>query len=143
MSRVLTASITDLCAADHGNDPQEIAHWTANKTPDGVARMMAQPGFTLFVAELDGAVAAVGATTDQGEIALNYVDPSARFQGVSKALLAHMEAELRSQGFAEGRLKATKTARPFYLAQGWTGSGTAQGGGFIDCFVMHKALRHR
>ena len=33
MSRVLTASIIELCAADHGNDPAAIAAWTRNKTP--------------------------------------------------------------------------------------------------------------
>lgn len=143
MSRVLIASITDLCAADHGNDPQKIADWTANKTPEGLAEMMAQPGFSMFVAERGGQVAAVGATTGEGDIALIYVDPSARFQGASKALLAHMEADLRAKGYAQARLKATRTARPFYLAQGWAGSDAAQGGRFIDCFVMHKALNQR
>ena len=143
ISTVLISSITELCVEDHASDPKRIADWTANKSPQGIAQMLERPAFSMFVAELDQRIAAVGATTAEGEIALNYVAPSARFQGVSKALLAHMEADLRSKGFAEARLKATRTARPFYLAQGWAGSGTAQGGRFIDCFVMHKALNQR
>jgi len=119
MSRVLIASIAELCAADHGGDPEKIADWTANKTPEGVAEMLGQNGLTLFVAEWDGRVAAVGATTASGGIALNYVAPEGRFRGLSKALLAAMEADLAQHGFAEGRLEATKTARDFYRAQGW------------------------
>ena len=137
MSRVLIASITELCAADHEGDPARIADWTANKSKAGVESMLAREGLFVVVAELDGVVAAVGATTADGEIALNYVDPAARFRGVSKALLAHMEADLLARGFAEGRLKATKTARRFYLAQGWSGAMTADGGA---CFAMRKAL---
>lgn len=138
MSRVLIASITQLCHADHEDDPARIADWTANKGEAGVAAMLARQGMFVVVAELDGAVVAVGATTADGEIALNYVDPGARFQGVSKALLAHMEADLLARGFAEGRLRATKTARRFYLEQGWTGDTMADGG--TACFAMHKAL---
>ena len=140
MSRVLIASITQLCDEDHHNDPQRIDEWTANKSPEGMAEMLAQDGLFLFVAELDGQVAAVGATTAKGDIALNYVAPEARFRGVSKALLAHLEADLVRRGFAEGKLKATRTAWKFYQGQGWSGSSTAQAGRFISCFVMHKAL---
>src|SRR5690606_26189715 len=43
MSRVLTASITELCGADHGNDPDRIARWTANKNVEGVRSMLANP----------------------------------------------------------------------------------------------------
>jgi hypothetical protein len=38
-----------------------------------------------------GAIAAVGAVTDGGEILLNYVSPAARFHGASSALLAALE----------------------------------------------------
>ena len=139
MSRVLTASITELCAADHENDPRRIGEWTANKTPEGVADMLARDGLYLFVAEQNGQVAAVGATTANGGIALNYVAPEARFKGLSKALLAAMEADLLSRGCSLGRLEATRTARAFYLSQGWledeqTASCSA------PCRAMHKRL---
>ena len=40
MSEVLIRSITELCAPDHRNDPAAIAAWTANKTSEGVRRML-------------------------------------------------------------------------------------------------------
>jgi GNAT superfamily N-acetyltransferase len=138
MSRVLIASITELCHADHQDDPDRIAEWTANKTPDGILSMLARDGFFMVVAELDGQVVAVGATTADGEIALNYVAPEARFRGVSKTLLGHMETDLRSRGFVEGRLRATNTAKAFYRAQGWSADASPDGG--TACFAMHKRL---
>ena len=120
MSRVLIASITELCIADHRGAPERLAGWTANKTPEGVARMLANPQLRLLVAELDGRVAAVGAVVpESGEVSLNYVDPAARFRGVSKALLAVLEAELRGHGVVEAQLTSTITARGFYHAAGW------------------------
>ncbi|MCP8882857.1 GNAT family N-acetyltransferase [Devosia sp. XJ19-1] len=138
MSAVLIASITELCHADHGDDREKIADWTANKTPAGILDMLAREGFFMAVAELDGQIVAVGATTAAGEIALNYVAPSARFRGVSKALLAHMEADLASRGFAEGKLRATTTAKTFYFAQGWSADTLPDGA--AACFAMHKRL---
>lgn len=138
MSRVLIASITELCHADHEDDPDRIAEWTANKSPDGILAMLARDGFFMLVAELDGQIVAVGATTADGEIALNYVAPEARFRGVSQALLAHMEADLRARGFAQGRLRATRTAKTFYLARGWSADTAPDGG--AACFAMHKRL---
>ena len=138
ISKELIASITDLCHADHGDDREKIADWTANKTPAGILDMLAREGFFMAVAELDGQIAAVGATTAAGEIALNYVAPDARFRGVSKALLAHMEADLAARGFAEARLKSTRTARAFYDSHGWSPDATPDGG--TACFAMHKRL---
>lgn len=92
MSRVLIASITELCSLDHNDDPAAIAAWTANKTPEGVARMLDTPGNQLLVAELDRQIAAVGAMIGTDEIGLNYVDPSHRNKGVSRALLEGMKS---------------------------------------------------
>ena len=61
MSQVLVASISELCTADHGNDPSKLSAWLANKSPGGVRAMLANPHGQLFVAELDDAIAAVGA----------------------------------------------------------------------------------
>ena len=140
MSRVLIASITELCAADHEGNPARIADWTANKSKASVESMLVREGLFVVVAELDGVVVAVGATTADGEIALNYVDPAARFRGVSKALLAAMEAELLRQGVAEARLTSTITARAFYHGAGWIDDDTrvaCQGG---EGYRMRKQL---
>jgi GNAT superfamily N-acetyltransferase len=140
MSRVLTASITQLCAADHGNDPVALAAWTANKTEEGVTAMMARQGLRVLVAELDGAIAAVGAADTDGKIGLNYVAPEARFRGVSKALLARLEDELRAMGFVEGRLEATETALRFYQSAGWHSDGPQATGRRVNGYPMRKVL---
>ena len=140
MSRVLIASITELCSADHGNDPDRIARWIANKTVDGVRSMLVNPNTRLFVAEIEGSVAAVGATMGDSEIALNYVDPNHRFRGASKALLAAMEDDLRTRGALEAILSATATAHRFYLDAGWTDAAAPEAGRFIVDFPMRKDL---
>lgn len=140
MSTVLTASIRDLCAADHRNDPEILGHWLRNKSPPMVLRMFDNPNAQLLVAEHAGEVAAVGCVTDTGEVALNYVDPGHRFAGVSKALLAEMEQRLRTSGFTLARLTSTGTARRFYEAAGWRGSGPGEADRGMICYPMEKPL---
>jgi N-acetylglutamate synthase-like GNAT family acetyltransferase len=137
MSEVLTTSITELCVLDHGND---LAAWTANKTPDGVRRILENPDVQLFVAEHDGAIAAVGGVQAGNEIGLNYVHPAHRFRGVSRTLLKAMEQTIRDAGFTEARLKSTQTAHDFYRANGWQDADELTSGRFIDALPMRKLL---
>jgi hypothetical protein len=108
----MRASIRRLCPADHGGDPDRIAAWCANKTAARFRRWLADPHTRLFVAELDGRIAAVGSVSTDGEVLLNYVAPRARFRGASSALLARLEAELAALGHAEGRLESTAPRDP-------------------------------
>ena len=140
MSRVMIASITDLATADHANDPARVARWTANKTEAGVAKMLGSESVTLFVAERDGVIAAVGAIIEPDTIGLNYVDPAHRFAGVSKALLVAMEEVLRQHGVAEGKLDSTETAHRFYLAAGWQDAAPAQEQFGMRDYPMRKRL---
>ncbi|GEM_PF-812107 len=140
MSRVLMNSILGLCAADHDNDPAKLAAWLRNKSPAGVAAMLANADMKMFVAERGEAILAVGAVTGEGDIALNYVAPEARFSGVSKAMLARLEAELVALGYAEGRLEATATAKTFYEKAGWLADGPQASGRMVNGYPMRKAL---
>ena len=88
--------------------------------PERVAAWIAEGH--LFLAESDGRVLGVGAVADD-EVTLNYVDPVARFRGVSTALLARLEAELVVTGVTEARLESTRTAHRFYRARGWEDVG--------------------
>jgi hypothetical protein len=47
---VLRRSITELCAADHENDPAILARWLANKTPENVAVWIARPDASMLLA---------------------------------------------------------------------------------------------
>ena len=115
---VLRASISTLCVADHGNDPELLGHWLANKTPQTVGSWIRGPG-RVVVAEGGGRIVGVGGVVPSGEITLNYVLPEARFRGVSKAVLGDLEAHLRSQGCTRGTLWSTWTACRFYREAGY------------------------
>jgi hypothetical protein len=136
MSAVLIASITELCVADHRDDPATLASWLANKTPEGVAKWFGNADTTLVVAEHKGEIAAVGGFNAARQITLNYVSPSHRFVGVSSALLEAMELGL---GPGEATLNSTETARKFYKRRGWE-EGPVYTGRFIDGYPMRKML---
>jgi len=139
MSRILTRSITELCAADHQGDPAAIAAWTANKTEAGVLAMLATEGVELYVAERDGVMLAVGAV-ERDTVGLNYVDPRHRRTGASRALMLALEDVLRARGVEVAKLRSTATARDFYLAMGWSEDGPATEGRFISAYPMRKML---
>ena len=124
---VLQASITELCLADHRNDPTILASWLANKTPEIVAGWATEPGNSLLLAVEGDAILAVGAVRDSGEITLNYVNPSAQFRGVSTALLAALEARAAERGNTRCTLTSTETAHRFYLSRGYVDHGTPRG----------------
>ena len=96
---VIRRSISELCEADHRNDPEILRRWLANKTPEIVGSWIIKPGNSVLVAVDDDSILAVGSVTDAGEITLNYVSPDARFRGVSRAC-----SLLSKQGRSNGAL---------------------------------------
>ena len=137
MSAVLIASITELCVADHKNNPDALASWLANKTPAGIAQWFGNPANALLVAERDGELAAVGGYNMARTIILNYVSPRHRFKGVSKAMLGSLETHL-GRGLAH--LESSQTARRFYLDAGWEESGPPEPHRFVAGYPMQKLL---
>lgn len=141
-ARLLRRSIAELCAADHRRDARAIAAWTANKTAAVWAGWARDAEAVLCVAEAGGRIVGVGMMRAGGEILLNYVLPEARFQGVSRRVMDHLEAEAARRGCAACTLESTLTARPFYEARGYVASGGcgARGGGLVSCLRMRKVL---
>lgn len=119
IAALLRRSITELCAADHGNRPEDLAPWLANKTPETVADWIAAPDQRLIVAELDGRLAGVASARADGTILLAYVSPDLTGRGAGSALLAELEGWARAEGATESRLESTATARTFYQARGY------------------------
>ena len=138
---VARRSIAELCAADHGGDPEIVARWLANKTPENMRAWIERPDASLLVAVEEGAILAVGMISDAGEILLNYVSPDARFRGVSRALLKALETRGRERGAAFCTLESTETARRFYLSNGYIETGVATHKfGMRSGYRMTKAL---
>ena len=124
--QVLRRSITELCIADHHNDPAILQQWLANKTPEIVRSWIENPNNTMLVAIDGAAILAVGSVTRAGEITTNYVSPDARFHGVSRTMMTELEARTRQRGVTQCTLVSTETAHKFYQALGYTETGPAQ-----------------
>jgi GNAT superfamily N-acetyltransferase len=138
---VLRRSITELCVADHRNEPAILERWLANKTPEIVASWIAQAGSSVLVAVEAGAILAVGSVTDTGEVMLNYVSPDARFRGLSRAMLRALENRAVERGNARCTLLSTETARRFYHDAGYAEEGPPQGKfGTSSSYPMSKRL---
>ncbi|KEP69327.1 GNAT family acetyltransferase [Thioclava dalianensis] len=119
----LRRSITELCVADHRNDPVEIESWLSNKTVETWRQWIARNDSVVLVAERDREIIGVGMASLSGDILLNYVHPDARFDGVSKAMLSGLENVLRAHGIRHCRLESTVTARSFYESCGFRSEG--------------------
>ncbi|WP_170337704.1 GNAT family N-acetyltransferase [Ruegeria arenilitoris] len=139
VSQVLVRSITRLCEADHGNQPDKIAAWTANKDPQSVRNWIIS-GTQIWLAEWNGNVAAVGGLRAPAEISLLYVDPDHAGQGVGAALLSRLEAELALSGATTVHLMSTKTALDFYRRNGWVTAGQPADWNGIPQFSLRKSL---
>jgi GNAT superfamily N-acetyltransferase len=116
----LRRSITELCAADHRNDEATLSAWLANKTVENVALWIGMARRRAAVAMRAQTVVGFGLLNlEQASIALLYVDPAARFGGVSDALLNWLEDVARAEGLTRLRLTSTLTAQRFYRARGY------------------------
>ena len=138
---VLRASISELCTADHDNDPEILKRWLANKTPENVATWIDDPNGSLLVAVAHDAILGIGGVRNSGEITLNYVAPGARFRGISAALLMALEARAARRGARLVTLHSTETAHRFYLARGYRDDGPPAGKfGARGSYPMSKLL---
>jgi GNAT superfamily N-acetyltransferase len=139
--QVLRRSITELCVADHGNDPAILQRWLSNKTPEIVASWIASPDNFVLVRVERATILAVGAVTSAGEVSLNYASPDARFRGISRALLQALEAKAIERGNLRCTLTSTETARRFYQANGYVEDGCQAGKfGTRASYAMSKPL---
>jgi len=112
-------SISQLCAADHQNEPARLEPWLSNKTVANVTAWIAAQRNYCVVATADSIILGVGVMTIEGEVLLCYVDPDARFRGVSTAVLSSLEQRARTLGLSEVYLDSTVTARRFYEDRGY------------------------
>lgn len=126
---VLRSSISELCVADHQNDPATLALWLRNKTVESFRHWVALPELLLFVAEVGGVVRGIGSIEASGEIRLCYVQPGFGGQGLGTALVETMEGAAREWGLSTVHLTSSVTARKFYERCGYHSAGDV-----VACF---------
>jgi len=138
--RVLRRSITECCGADHHGQPEVLANWLGNKTPDNVASWIASPSNYTLVAVRDGALVGIALLTQAGKVSLCYVLPEALHVGIGKALLQGVEAQARSWGISVLRLHSTAAGRDFYARNGYVLAGKEKSCYGVECDFFWKKL---
>ena len=136
MGAVRQACIEQLCVADHNNDADTIAAWAGADPTGKFTALLLDDAANLIVAVRNDTI--VGLAGFSGDlVTLNYVHPDHRFMGISKALMAEVEARMQSADVIHARLYSTATAIRFYRSLGWqeTGIGTSESG-----FLLVKSL---
>lgn len=138
---VVRRSIATLCEADHRHDETILRAWLDGKTPETLARWIGQDDGAVLVALIDQRIVGVGGVRQTGEITLNYVAPEARLRGVSRSLLARLEALVLGWSRPRAWLSSTATAQTFYAASGYLPDGPPKPsfGGKL-CYPMARRL---
>ena len=78
---------------------------------------------TIFVTDTGHQIVTAGCHDARGVVLMNYIAPPHRQQGLSSAMLAHLERSMREAGIIEARLVSTATAQGFYKRHGWRAYG--------------------
>jgi GNAT superfamily N-acetyltransferase len=137
---VLRRSIAECCEVDHHHDPVILDAWLGNKTPQMVESWFVSPTNFSLVAELDGVVAGVALLTGAGKLALCYVLPEARGNGIGKALLARAEEQVVCWGVKALQLHSTATGHGFFVARGYTDGGKVRSPYGVETNFFWKQL---
>jgi GNAT superfamily N-acetyltransferase len=123
-SIALVRAMADEVAERYGDEPGENAEYEAGVT----AETLLAPHGVFLVARRDGVAVGCGAVrpradgTGDGEIKRMYVVPGARRQGISRKLLAALEAEAAKLGYRALQLETglmQPEAIALYESAGW------------------------
>ncbi len=111
---VLRKSITELCVADHDGDPDALAAWLSNKTPQNFTTWLTHADFFCVVAQRDDRLCGVALLHRSGRISLCYLMPGTQRAGIGTAIYQALEDQARAWGLHTLKLESTVAARPFY-----------------------------
>jgi len=134
-------SIEELCTEDHHGDPEIVAVWTANKTPEYLGEALGDRSLLWFVALHPGNVlSGVGLSGQDGIVRAVYVHPEFTGRGVGSALMQVIENAAKTSGISLLQLESTATARPFYRHHGFTDNGPSVIRFGVRAYPMTKHL---
>ncbi len=136
----IQASIRQSCLIDHQGDPDVLANWLRNKTPENIGIWLSEPTSHALVAVAGKTILGLTLINVRGVITLFYVRPSYQRRGVGRKLLMEIEAHARAIGIHHLRLDSTATAFPFYSRLGYKTAGPSVNYSGIESFPMMRAL---
>ncbi|WP_394778969.1 GNAT family N-acetyltransferase [Undibacterium sp.] len=137
---VLRRSIRECCFPDHGSNPQILARWLDNKTPQTVAGWFSSPANCSLVAVSEAGIHGVGLLTGAGKLALCYVQPELLGTGIGSALLRRMEQQASDWELPFVSIDSTVTARDFYIRHGYHAGGMSKIKSGIQAVSLWKYL---
>ena len=140
IAKLLVRSIREVCGPDYDNDEAILAAWCSNKTPENMRRGILNPNNYWIVALDSKTITGTALMTNKGEINLCYLLPEYLGRGFGKAMLNDMMGYAQTAGLQKVTLETTRTAREFYLRNGFVETGMIMGMGMIPCFTMVRAL---
>lgn len=138
--KVLHRSIVECCQDDHRGEAAALDAWLHNKTPDNVTIWLQNPELFALVAVVQNETVGFAMSSRRGDVLLCYLVPEVRHTGVGKAMLREIEEQAKRDGISSLLLESTRTARPFYLRNGFVESGSPLTAFSMDSFPMKKVL---
>jgi putative acetyltransferase len=116
---IVNSAIRGLAAGHYAEDI--IEGWIVPPTEENLRDILLNPdGEIRLIAELDGAIAGIGALVLSGsELRACYVAPEAARRGCGSALVHEIERIARDHRLTRLQLAASLNAEPFYAAHGY------------------------
>lgn len=140
---VLKRSVREVCVQDHRFDQALLDSWCGNKTPEKMRSWICSPdNFFIVLEGASGELLGAGAyNRAQSAIDLCYLVPEAIGRGDGLRLLSTLEGEARRIGQERISLFSTRTARRFYLRNGYVQNGEPKPvAGTVVGFPMIKTV---
>lgn len=140
VSNVVLRSIVECCQDDHRGEATSLDAWLRNKTPDNITIWLQSPDLFALVAVVENETVGFAMSSRRGHVLLCYLVPEVQHAGVGKAMLIEIEEQAKRDGIGILLLESTRTARPFYLRNGFVESGSPITAFGMDSFPMQKVL---
>jgi GNAT superfamily N-acetyltransferase len=137
---LLVRSIREICGPDYNNDEELLDFWCSNKTNDKIASWIQIPDNYWIVAIEDDRIVGVGTLSTKGTIDLCYLLPEYVRKGIGTLILNALIANARMLGLFRITLESTRTAKEFYLRNGFEVMGETKCAGRIPGYSMEKYL---
>jgi len=115
---VFIAAVTETASADYS--PEQVQAWAQPERREVGTWHAAMLVRNSIVATIGGELAGFSDVSPDGYVDMMFVSPRHQRRGVARQLLAHVEAQARSEGTPALSADVSITARPFFERHGFT-----------------------